>query len=101
MFLLLLTVLTSTGAYLVGRFALGYEIHVGRGVQRTLETVGLAVVFFMVNVSVTVVGILGFRALGWFISLYVATDYTLVALSSLQAVLFQFWRYSSGKGHSV
>ena len=93
-FLLLLVVLTSAGTYVFGRRWLGIEVPLGRGIQRTVETVGVAVAFFVVNVGLTVVGTLALRSLGIFVSLYVATDYTLTVLSFLQAVVFQYWRYA-------
>ncbi len=96
-FLLLLVACTSAGAYGLGRRWLGIEAQLGQGVQRTVETVGVAVAFFVVNVGVTVVGTLALRSLGFFFSLYIATDYTLIVLSLLQGVVFQYWRYA---GHS-
>ncbi len=92
-FLLLLLVCTSAGAYGFGRRWLGLQVPISRGIQRTVETVVVAVAFFVVNVGVTVVGILALRSLGVFVSLYIATDYTLIVLSFLQGVVFQYWRY--------
>ena len=92
--LLALTVLTSALAYGLGRFVFGLNAPFKKGLQRTVETVGVAVAFFIVNVGVAVAGTLALRTLGWFVSLYVATDYTLIVLSFLQAVLFQHWRYT-------
>ena len=93
-FLLLLVVCTSAGAYGLGRYWAGLRVPFRRGIQRTAETVGVAVAFFVVNVGVIALGTLVLRSLGLFISLYVATDYTLIFLSFLQAVLLQHWRYA-------
>ncbi len=95
--LLLLVICTSAGAYGLGRHWLGFEAPLSRGVQTTVETAGVAVVFFVVNVGVTVAGTLGLRSMGLFVTLYVATDYTLAVLSCLQAVVFQYWRYGDIK----
>jgi hypothetical protein len=99
--LLLLVVVTSAGAYGFGRRWLRIEAPLGRGIQRTVETVGVAVAFFVVNVGLTVVGTLALRSLGFFVSLYVATDYTLIVLSFLQAVVFQYWRYAGAAKEQV
>ena len=92
-FLILLVVCTSAGAYGFGRRWLGLRVPISRGIQRTVETMGVAVAFFVVNVGVTVVGILALRSLGLFVSLYIATDYTLIVISFLQGVVFQYWRH--------
>jgi hypothetical protein len=98
-FLLLLVVCTSAGTYGFGRRRFGLQVPISQGIQRAVETVGVAVVFFVVNVGVTVVGILALRSLEVFVSLYVATDYTLIVLSFLQGVVFQYWRYAD-RAHS-
>ena len=60
---------------------------------RLLECVGLAVGFYVLNVLVGFAAVLVLRKLtGSFISMYVNTDATLVLLSALQAVTFQWWR---------
>ena len=80
--------------YFVGTRWMGLQSSVRTSLAHTAETVGIAVVFFIANATVLVVGALTMRALGVFVSLYLATDLMLVILSSIQAVVFQFWRYS-------
>jgi len=63
---------------------------------RVLECVGATVVFCLLNAVVGVAVILAARALsGRFVSLYLGADHILVAVSALQALLFQWWRESS------
>ena len=92
--LLVLVIITSVGIYIFGTRWMGLQSSVRTSLAHTAETVGIAVVFFIGNATVLVVGALTMRALGVFVSLYLATDLTLVILSSIQAVVFQFWRYS-------
>ena len=94
-FIALLTGATSAGAYLLGVRKLGFPASIGKGIGWTLEMIGVAVVFFCVNVLVTFVFVLGFRAVGIFFSLYLGTDPTLISVSLLQGVVFQLWRYSA------
>ena len=98
-FLLLLLACTSAGAYGFGRRWLGLQVPISGGIRRTVETVGVAVVFFVINVGVTIVSVLALRSMGFFASLYVATDYTLIVLSFLQGMVFQYWRYSGTARH--
>ena len=61
--------------------------------DRALETIGLAVLFFMANVATGALVTGAARALDLgFISIYLSTDVTLLVLSSLQALVFQRWR---------
>ena len=63
---------------------------------KVLECVGIAVVFCLLNAVVGAGVILAARVVsGRFVSLYLGADHTLVALSALQALLFQWWRESS------
>ncbi len=94
LYLLTLVVATSAAAYALGRRQLEIRSKFGHGIRKTLETTGIAVTFFAINVGVTVAGILVARSLGFFVSLYIATDNTLIFLSFLQAVVFQHWRYA-------
>ena len=96
-FLLVLVTMTSLLAYTLGRWRFGFPVSLRPGLRRTSETVGVAVVFYAVNVLATVAGTLALRALGLFVSLYYATDYVLVILSFIQALVFQNWRYR-GRG---
>ena len=97
-FLLALVAATSAAAYGLARKRLGARGSLAEAVGRTVETVGVAVVFHMVNVALIVAGTLALRAAGGAVSSYVGTDITLIILSFLQAVLFQFWRYAGGGG---
>ena len=63
---------------------------------KALECVGLTVVFCLMNAAVGVALILAARAVsGRFVSLYLGADQSLLALSALQALVFQWWRESS------
>ena len=93
-FILVLTAATSAGAYLFGVRKLGFPAFVRRGIGRMLETIGVAVLFFGANLLLTFVIVLGLRAVGIFVSLNLGADPTLIGMSLLQGVVFQFWRYS-------
>ena len=60
------------------------------------KPIGVAVAFFVINVTAVVVIVLVLRATGRFVSLHAATDPILIVLSVIQAAAFQFWRYSNG-----
>jgi len=63
-----------------------------------LETVGLIVIFAVVNTAIGVAVILATRTLThWFLSLYMANDPTLWVLSLLQGLAFQGWRATRGR----
>jgi hypothetical protein len=60
---------------------------------KALECVGAVVVFCLLNAAVGAVWILAARAVsGRFVSAYLGADQTLLALSALQALVFQWWR---------
>jgi hypothetical protein len=66
---------------------------------KVLECLGATVVFCLLNGLVGALVILTARAVsGRFVSLYLGADHTLIALSALQALLFQWWRESSRRG---
>ena len=92
--ILLLVGATSSLTYFLGLRLLGLNRSLSPGIARTLETVGIAVVFFVANVALTVVAVLALRLFGIFTSLYLGTDPTIALLSCLQALVLQFWRYS-------
>ncbi len=95
--LLILAIGTSFGAYLFGTRLLRISPAALReGLGRLAESIGVAVTFFVVNVTAVVVIVLVLRAAGRFVSLYTATDPILIVLSLIQAAAFQFWRYSHG-----
>lgn len=94
--LLILGFGTSLGIYLFGTRWLGLAPATLReGLGRLAESIGVAVVFYAVNVTAVVFFALVSRAVGHFVSLYAATDEILIVLSLLQAGAFQFWRYSN------
>jgi hypothetical protein len=97
LFFLALVAVTSTAAYGLGRRWLGAPRAIGPAAARTAETIGVAVVFHAANVGLIVATVLALRTTGTFLSIYAATDETLVIVSSLQALAFQLWRYSGGR----
>lgn len=99
LFLLGLVVFTSLLAALAGvRWARLQRGAFRLGLLRTLECVGLAVGFYVLNVAAGFVMVLFVRRLtGSFVSLYVNTDATLTMLSVLQAITFQWWRAESNE----
>jgi len=99
-FVLALVGLTSLMAYVAGVRRLGLR---GAGVRaaagRMLECFGLVLVFSGLNLAVGFLGVLCLRSLtGRFISLYLNTDVSLVILSLVQAVVFQWWRATGVRG---
>lgn len=93
-FIPILLGVTSVGAYLLG--ARGLRLP-GRGVRRAiskmLECLGMTVVFLGVNITVGVIVILAARAMtSGFVSLYLAGDESLLVLSLIQGLTFQWWR---------
>ncbi|MGH7399008.1 MAG: hypothetical protein ACRELW_15850 [Candidatus Rokuibacteriota bacterium] len=98
-FLLVLIGGTSAAALVVGARALGLPARrLGSGVRRALELAGLCVLFLGANLAVGLGVILAVRRFtGYFLSVYLLNDIGLVALSALQAVVFECWRR---EGHS-
>ena len=93
LFIVTLAGLTSVGGYVVGvkKFRLS-KPGLRMALYKTLECVGAMLVFFLVNLIVGVSAILAARRLtGGFVSLYLASDITLLVLSFLQALIFQGW----------
>lgn len=63
---------------------------------KVLECVGALVVFCLLNAAVGGAVILASRAIsGRFVSFYLGADRSLLVLSALQALLFQWWRDTS------
>ena len=93
MHLLSFVAVTSAVLYAWGRRQGWSARTLGAAASRTLECLGLALVLLMLNLAVGVLMALAMRmATGSFISLYGASDITLVPLSLAQAILFQWWR---------
>src|SRR5260370_32364844 len=98
-FLLLLVLLSSLVTYLVGAKRLGLSTqNLGRAGARMLETVGLIVIFAVVNTAIGVAAILATPTLRHsFLSLYIANHPTLWVLSLFQGLAFQGWRATRGR----
>jgi hypothetical protein len=89
-----LAVLTSVGAYWIGRRLLGLPASSLRpALARALQLVGVSVVFFLANLVVGLVVVGAVRGLTpWFLSVYFLSDVGLPILSVLQGLLFECWR---------
>jgi hypothetical protein len=104
LFIVILAGLTSAVGYVVGVKAFGLSAPGLRvALHKTLECVGATLVFYMANLTLGMLAILTARVLrGGFVSLYLASDLTLLVLSCLQALVFQGWlevsRQRSGSG---
>ena len=96
-FVLVLVGLTSAATCVVGTRGLGLSWRsLGGATARMFEALGISVVFFAINLLVAAAAILTARTLGpRFVSLYLADDVTVVALSLLQGLVFQAWREST------
>jgi hypothetical protein len=91
LFILAVVGLTSTAALLF--FRRGGRRGLGAAAGKALESAGLAVVFFLLNLGVGVCLALALRrAPGAFVSLYVNDDVSVLVLSVLQALVLQWWR---------
>jgi hypothetical protein len=92
-YLLLLFGLTSLALYAAGTRGLGLRrgaLSVALG--RVLECAGLAILLTGLNLGAGFLLVLALRRLtGEFVSLYLNTDATLLALSLAQAVALQWW----------
>lgn len=97
-FVLALAGFTSLGAFWLGARGLGLSWReLGVAVGKMLECVGLAIVFFVTNIAAGMaVVLLGRTVTRGFAPLYLASDVSLVALSLLQALTFQWWRERGG-----
>lgn len=97
-FILVLVGVTSVGAFLIGTKALRLSASALRhAIGKTLEGIGLTLVFFAVNVGVAVIAILAARVVTrGFVSLYLADDETVLVLSLVQGLTFVWWREQSG-----
>lgn len=90
--LLVPVALTTAGAYLAGRRRPRGPGALRAVLARVLECVGLTVVFLVLNTVLGVAVTMAARAvLGRFVSLYLMSDWVLVALSALQAVASRWW----------
>ena len=100
---LVLVVVTSCTAYLVGAAGFGLpRAGLRPAVGRVLECVGLSLVFLVANVLVGIVAILALRALTkTSVSVYLVADEALPVLSLLQGLTFLYWRDHSAPASKV
>lgn len=93
-FLPLLAVLTSIGAYILAvRVWTWRSRALWPALRRALEVIGAASIFLAVNFAVGLLIVLVVRSMsGRFISAYVLNDTTLVVMSVLQGMVWSFWR---------
>ena len=91
---LLVALSTSAGALFVGTVWLGLRpADLGPAARRALECVGLTLGFFAMNLAVGMAVVFAARQVAdTFVSMYFASDITLLGISLLQGVLFQWWR---------
>jgi hypothetical protein len=100
-FILIIVGLTSLGTYIVGikrlrLSASGLWVALGEA----FACVGLTVIFFLLNLAIGMLAILAARFFsGGFVSLYTASDLTMLVLSGLQALAFQAWRANARHRH--
>ena len=96
--LLILTLvgLTSVGAYLGGLKAHRFpRQQLFYSISKTLEVLGMSLIFFVINLMVGIIIILFVRNVtGFFLSVYKVADLSLLVLSCFQGLLFQRWRDS-------
>ncbi len=90
-------VLTSVAAYLLGPRRTGSRPGTfGIALRRTLECIGITVVFFVLNLAVGAAVVFSVRTLTrYFVAVYVMTDIILVPLSLFQGLVFWWWHVLS------
>ncbi len=92
--ILILVALTSAGAVWVGVRSLSLPVHrLGGAVRGVLETLGVMVIFLVLNVIVGVAIALILRSFtSGFLSVYFVGDDRLFMLAPIQGLAFQYWR---------
>lgn len=92
-FLPALVAVTSLGAFFVGAWVLRLRAAgLRRAAARTLEALGLLMLFGALNLGVGAVVVLAWRGItGEFLSFYLLNDAVLGIFSLLQALTFQWW----------
>lgn len=96
-FILLPAALSALGAYLLGRRRGLPAAGLPPALARTLECVGLAVFFIVLNIALGALLTLLARALTRrFVSLHAVTDSVLMGLSVLEAVALRWWWAGAG-----
>jgi hypothetical protein len=97
LFPLLVVVLASALLYLLGKRRASLDRrHLRAAIANALEAVGLTVIFLIVDLVLSLALAFLVRAGGGFVSLYLATDSTLIFLALFQALVFQRW-WESGR----
>jgi len=93
-FILVLVAFTSAGAYLLGTRVVGLPAcDIRKAAGKMIECFGASLIFFAVNLGVGIIGLLAARALTReFVSLYMASDVTVLIFSVLQGLVFVWWR---------
>jgi len=101
-FILTIVSLTSLALLLLGAKGLHLtRAGLGLVLRKVCESIGLTLVVFLVNLAIGILVILAWRSLtGRFVSLYIASDSTVLILSLLQALSFQAWREGSRHQHT-
>ena len=91
--LAVLVILTSAVGYSVGMTVLRRSRgSLTKAALRTLETVGVAAVFFGANIVAGMLVVMLWQGVtGRFVSPYVLNDVGLLGLSVLQGILFAWW----------
>ncbi|HET7746000.1 MAG TPA: hypothetical protein VFM29_01785 [Vicinamibacteria bacterium] len=93
----MVAVTSGLAAWVGSRHGRGRPRALGAALRRACELVGLSVAFLALNLVVGVTAVLVIRrATGAFLSMYLNADVTLVALSVLQAAVWQWWRSGDG-----
>jgi hypothetical protein len=70
----------------------------GAAARKTLECVGIMLIFFAANAALGLLAIIVGRSLtGAFVSTYAMSDVLLVGVSFLQGIFFYCWREANGK----
>lgn len=90
LFILTIAVITSCLAYALRarRSRLSWEA-LRRAAREALEDIGALLLFYLANLAVGIALSLAGRAAGFFVSFYLLADPTVLALSFLQALVFQ------------
>src|SRR5262245_60155465 len=96
--ILALLALTTLGAYLLGARRLGLDPRRLPGAfGRALETLGATLLFFAANFGLCVAVALGARRYTEsFLSLHQLSEWIVLALSLVQALVFREWREGPG-----
>jgi hypothetical protein len=100
--ILLLVALTTAGGYVVGVRTLGLRrASLPAALGKSLECIGVALMFMIANTALGFALVLALRAVGrTFVSLYLVSDPSVAILSLLQAIAFLAWLDSRERAQS-